>query len=81
MFLISQKLGHRAENMAALLQNNWKFAGMDKDTRNSLLNQLQPFVTASKKNKTLRFSIEHYTKILGDGIIQAFLLAEQNHQI
>lgn len=37
---ISQKLGHRAQNIVVILQKNWKLAGKNKDTRNSLLDQL-----------------------------------------
>lgn len=54
--LMSQKLGHTAQNMAALLWSNWKLAGIDKNTRNGLFNQLQPFVTASKKDTGHRVS-------------------------
>lgn len=48
--LISQKLGHKAQNMVALLQSNWKLARIDTNTKNGLLNSLQTFVIILKKN-------------------------------
>lgn len=53
---MSQKLGHRTQNMAALLGSNWKLAGIDKNTKNNLLDQLQLFITASKKDTRYRTS-------------------------
>lgn len=80
--LISQKLGQRAQNMVALLWSNWKLVRINKNIRNGLFDQLQSFIIILKKDtRYCALTLDVYTKILGHGIIQIFLSAEQNYRI